>query len=141
MEKRSGSAMKQEKPTVVVVDDNATIAHIFDLATRELGLELHCFDSAAEAAPYLEEHSPDLLFLDIIMPDKDGLTFLQELRRHPHHGQTPVIMITSKDYEQDRTAARELGALDFVIKPLTSREIQAIIARYLGLRVNGNGPS
>ncbi len=133
--------MKQEKPTVVVVDDNATIAHIFELATRELGLELRCFSSAAEATPYLEEHSPDLLFLDIIMPDKDGLTFLQELRRHPQHGQTPVIMITSKDYEQDRTAARELGTLDFVIKPLTSREIQGLIEQYLGLRSSGNGSS
>jgi DNA-binding response OmpR family regulator len=55
---------------------------------------------------------------------------LKELRALPPHGETPVIMVTSKDYDQDRTVAKELGAIDFVIKPLTAREIRDLICKY-----------
>ena len=71
----------QNKPVVVVVDDSAAVRDFFEKVTESLEIELHMFVSAADALPYLQSHQPALLFLDIIMPDKDGLTFLQELRR------------------------------------------------------------
>ena len=61
------------------------------------------------------------------MPDKDGLTFLQELRRMPEHSDTPTVVISSKDYAQDRIASKELGALEFVAKPMSTKTIETLI--------------
>ena len=123
-----GDAKQQ---TVVVVDDNATVRALFERSTENLALDLLSFGSADDAMEFLKDNQPDLLFLDIIMPDKDGLTFLQELRRLPLHSDTSVIMITSKDYAQDRTVANELGALEFITKPMPMRAITDIILNYI----------
>ncbi len=123
--------MSDSKQTVVVVDDNATVRALFERSTGNLALDLFTFGSADEAMEYLKENKPSLLFLDIIMPEKDGLTFLQELRRLELHRDTSVIMITSKDYAQDRTVANELGALEFITKPMPMRAITDIILKYI----------
>ncbi|MCG8380031.1 MAG: response regulator [Proteobacteria bacterium] len=123
--------MSDSKQTVVVVDDNATVRALFERSTGNLALDLFTFGTADEAMAYLKENKPGLLFLDIIMPDKDGLTFLQELRRLELHRDTSVIMITSKDYAQDRTVASELGALEFITKPMPMRAITDIILKYI----------
>lgn len=123
--------MSDNEQTVVVVDDNATVRKLFERSTETLAIDLISFDSASSSMEYLSETKPDLLFLDIIMPDKDGLTFLQELRKLPLHRDTPVIMITSKDYAQDRTVANELGASEFITKPMPMRAITDIILKYI----------
>jgi CheY-like chemotaxis protein len=123
--------MSDSKQTVVVVDDNATVRKLFERSTENLALDLHTYDSAKSSMEFLDENKPDLLFLDIIMPDKDGLTFLQELRKLPLHRDTPVIMITSKDYAQDRTVANELAALEFLTKPMPMSAITDIILKYI----------
>jgi len=123
--------MCDAKQTVVVVDDNATVRALFERSTENLALNLRSYGSAQEAMEYLEENKPDLLFLDIIMPEKDGLTFLSELRKLPLHRDTAVIMITSKDYAQDRTVANELGALEFITKPMPMQTITDIILDYI----------
>ena len=93
-------------------------------------IDLEMFGSANDALQYLDTHKPDLLFLDIIMPEKDGLTFLQELRRLPLHEDTPTVVISSKDYAQDRVAAKELGVVEFVAKPMSTKVIEELIVRY-----------
>ena len=123
--------MSNAKQTVVVIDDNATVRTLFERSTVDLSLDLITYDSAKASMEYLNENVPNLLFLDIIMPDKDGLTFLQELRKLPLHRNTSVIMITSKDYAQDRTIANELGALEFITKPMPMRAITDIILKYI----------
>lgn len=123
--------MSDSIQTVVVIDDNATVRKLFERSTENLAIELITFDSADGSMEYLNAKKPELLFLDIIMPDKDGLTFLQELRKSPLHRDTPVIMITSKDYAQDRTVANELGALEFITKPMPMSAITDIILKYI----------
>lgn len=123
--------MSASKQTVVVVDNNATVRKLFEFSTENLALNLLTYNSAQAAMEYLDENKPDLLFLDIIMPDKDGLTFLQELRKLSLHRTTSVIMITSKDYAQDRTVANELGTLEFITKPMPMRAITDIILKYI----------
>ncbi len=123
--------MSDSKQIVVVVDDNATVRKLFERSTENLALDLITYDSAKASMEYLNENKPDLLFLDIIMPEKDGLTFLQELRKLPLHKDTSVIMITSKDYAQDRTVANELGALEFITKPMPMSAITDIILKYI----------
>ena len=125
----------QNKPVVVVVDDSAAVRDFFEKVTKSLEIELHMFVSAADALPYLQDHQPSLLFLDIIMPDKDGLTFLQELRHDSRHCDTPTIMISSKDYAQDRIAAKELGVVEFVAKPMSTKTINDLIQQFTAAKV------
>ncbi len=117
-------------PTVVVVDDSATANSLYQMSASDLAVELRTFQSADQAIEHLTQNQPDLMFLDIVMPEKDGITLLKELRAIPIHSDTPVIMVTSKDYAQDRVVAKELGALEFLIKPLRSREIRELICKY-----------
>jgi len=118
-------------PTIVVVDDSTTIRVFFERVTRDLDVRLYTFASVAESLPCLAALKPDLLFLDILMPDKDGLTFLQDLRNRPDHATTPVVMISSKDYAQDRALARSLGVLEYVTKPMSTQTLRDLILRLL----------
>jgi DNA-binding response OmpR family regulator len=122
--------MERPTPTVVVIDDSASVHTFFERCLAPFDVHYQAFTSTAESAAYLNAHRPDLLFLDIIIPDKDGLTFLQELRRIPVQTDTPVIMITSKDYAQDRMVAKNLGAVDFVVKPMRTQTIRELILKY-----------
>ena len=118
--------------TIVVVDDSATAISLYRMSAADLDVDLHAFQTADEAIGYLNGNQPDLLFLDIVMPEKDGLTMLKELRALPEHNDTQVIMVTSKDYHQDRAIARNLCVLDFLLKPLSTREIRELIRRHTG---------
>jgi CheY-like chemotaxis protein len=122
--------MGTEVPTVVVIDDSSAVRLFFKQVVSDLEVELKSFASAEDAMPYLEQNRPALLFLDIIMPVKDGLTFLQELRRLPLHASTSTVVISSKDYAQDKQTARDLGVLDFVAKPMSTKTIQELILKY-----------
>ena len=119
--------MSEYKRTVVVVDDNATSRKFFLRSVENLSIDLKTYGDTESAMEYLGNNKPSLLFLNIIMPDKNGLTFLGELRKIPLHSDTRVIMITSKNYTQDRTVAFELGALDFIVKPMSMRSITSIM--------------
>ena len=130
--------ISQNKPVIVVVDDSSAVRDFFEKVADSLAIELEVFVSAADAAPYLASHQPSLLFLDIIMPDKDGLTFLQELRHDERHENTPTVVISSKDYAQDRIAAKELGVLEFVAKPMSTRTISELIVKFTNIEPGVN---
>ena len=123
--------MNDYKRNVVLVDDNPTSRKFFLRAIENLSIDLKTYGNTDDAIEYLKNNKPDLLFLNIIMPDKNGLTFLEELRKLPLHSDTRVIMITSKDYSQDRTIAYQLGALDFIVKPMSMRSITSIMLDYI----------
>lgn len=114
------------------MDASAAALSHYQTSTRGLAVELRGFRSADTAIAYLHEHSPALVFLEIAMPEKDGLILLKELRSLPAHRHTPVVVVTSKDYAQDRAVARELGIHEFLLKPLRSREVRTIVTRYTG---------
>lgn len=131
--------MTEKLPTIVVVDDSATSISLYQFSMEPLAVNFVGFRSPSEALPYLSEHRPELLFLDIVMPGMDGLTFLQKLRALPKHKDTPVIMVTSKDYAQDRFIAKQLGALDFLIKPLRFKEIRELVYKYTEIKPREGG--
>jgi CheY-like chemotaxis protein len=126
--------MTDKMPTIVVVDDSATSISVYQFSVEPLAVNFIGFKSPAEALPYLEEHQPDLLFLDIIMPGMDGLSLLKIVRGFAHQKDTPVIMVTSKDYAQDRYVAKQLGAVDFLIKPLRFKEIRDVVCKYIDVK-------
>ena len=117
---------------VVLVDDSPTLATLFQRAALNMEVELQIFNKTSEAWGYLEDNKPDLIFLNILMPGKDGLSTLKELRSRPLHEDTTIVMISSKDYAQDKSIASELGAVDFIIKPMPIQVIKDALIKHLG---------
>ena len=72
---------------------------------------------------------------------RDGLSLLSDLRNHDRHRDTPVVIVTTKDYFQDRARAKELGALDYLVKPLRSQEIREIICKYTDAEPKDDAPA
>ena len=123
--------MTDKMPTIVAVDDNADAISLFHISLEALAVNFVGFKSSAEALSYLQEHRPDLLFLDILMPVMDGLSLLRYLRSLTYQKDTLVIIVTSKDYEQDRHIAKELGTVEYLIKPLRFQEIRELVFKYV----------
>lgn len=128
--------------TVVVVDHSAAAISHYRASLRLLPVKLVGFRDSDEALGYLRDHRPALVLVDLVMPEKDGISLLRELRDLPHHQNTPVVVVTSKDYAQDRAAARALGVAEFLPKPLRGRDIRSMVARHAGLATTpaGTGP-
>ncbi|MEN8215684.1 MAG: response regulator [Pseudomonadota bacterium] len=126
--------MTDKMPTIMVVDDSPTAIRLYQYAVEPLAVNLKCFTSPIEALGYLQEHQPELLLLDILMPSMDGLSLLKNLRQLSHLKEVPVIIITSKDFTQDRNIAKQQGAVDFIIKPLGFKEIRNIVAKYIEVK-------
>ena len=126
--------MTDKMPTIVVVDDSKTSRAVYEHSVKPLAVNLISFDSSTKALEYLQVNQPDLLFLDILMPVMDGLSLLRELRKLPHHKDTPVIMLTSKDYAQDRHITNKLKAKEFVIKPIRFQEIRDLICKHVDVK-------
>ena len=118
-------------PKVVVIDDSPSIRALFERGTAQLDVDLMMFESADTSWKYLTTNKPDLLFIDNKMHGKDGLIFLKELRELPLHKATAVVLISSKDYAQDRTIASQLGAVEFMTKPMPIKAITEIVLKYV----------
>ena len=123
--------MGSNVPVVVVIDDSPSVKSLFERGADSCQVELTMFDSADKSLSYLSQNKPALLFLNIKMPGKDGLTFLKELRDLPLHKDTSVVMISSKDYAQDRSVAEKLGALEFITKPMPIQVITDVIQKHI----------
>jgi len=122
--------MGKTRPTVIGVDNSPSMKKLLERSTENLDVDLTVLTSAEDAWSYLQSNTPDLIILSIILPIKDGLTLLKELRQLSEHQQTQVIIISSKDYAQDRIVAKELGALEFIPKPMPMQTITDVVVEY-----------
>lgn len=122
--------MAEKKPRIVVIDDSAASISLYRRSIETLNVDLEVFQTPTESLDYLESNPADLIFTAIIMRGIDGWGILKKLRNWEHHKNTPTVVVTSKNYAQDRILAQELGAREFLIKPLRSQEIREIICNY-----------
>jgi two-component system response regulator VicR len=104
------------------VDDEKPIADILQFNLKKEGYEVFCAYDGNEALKMVEERQPDLILLDIMLPQRDGMEVCREVRKKY---ETPIIMLTAKDSEIDKVLGLELGADDYVTKPFSTREIIA----------------
>lgn len=110
------------KQKILVVDDEKPIADILKFNLEKEGFEVICAYDGDEAVEMTNAEKPDLLLLDIMLPNKDGNEVCREVRKN--HSM-PIIMITAKDSEIDKVLGLELGADDYVTKPFSNREVIA----------------
>src|SRR5690625_2636579 len=107
---------------ILVVDDEQPIADILQFNLEKEGYEVVCAYDGDEAIELAEAENPDLILLDIMLPNKDGNEVCREIRKTQD---TPIIMLTAKDSEIDKVLGLELGADDYVTKPFSNRELIA----------------
>ncbi len=112
----------QDNTTVLIVEDEPKLAQILsDYLARE-NYHTHRLHSGAEVVPWVKSHQTDLILLDIMLPDKDGMTLCKEIRAFSN---VPIIMVTARVEEIDRLLGLELGADDYICKPFSPREVVA----------------
>lgn len=108
---------------VLVCDDSATDLINIKNIVEGAGCLTVTASSGAEALEMTRSEQPDVIFLDIIMPEMDGFEACRKLRNDPATKNIPVIFVTSKDQKADRVWAHMQGATDFISKPYTADQI------------------
>src|SRR5262245_11023170 len=118
-------------PTLLLIDDEASIQHAFRRVFRPPDFELLAASTAAEGLELLQERRPDTVLLDINLPDQSGLALYQQLRRHD--ARVPVIFITGHGTTDQAIEAMKLGAFDFLLKPLEVGPLRDIVGKALDI--------
>ena len=108
---------------VVVVDDEDALSDLLTMALRYEGWEVRAAATGQEALRAIREHKPDVVVLDIMLPDLDGIEVLQRLRAEGE--EVPVLFLTAKDAIADRVTGLTVGGDDYVTKPFSLEELIA----------------
>lgn len=121
---------------ILVVEDEDSISQPFAEALQRAGFEAVVTRTAAGALELAREADPDLVMLDLSLPDGDGRDVCRELRRH---SDVPIVMLTARGTEMDRIVGLELGADDYVVKPFSAREVISRIRAVLRRSASRDG--
>ena len=116
--------------TIFIIEDDPKIARVVKAYIEGAGFQVHQFGEGRPALEWARRKQPDLVILDLMLPDTSGEELFQDLKTL---GDIPVIMVTSKSSEEERVAGLALGADDYVVKPFSPRElvfrVQAVLKR------------
>jgi two-component system phosphate regulon response regulator PhoB len=119
------------KTKILVVDDEPDALEILGFKLREAGCTPIFAKDGTRAIAIARDERPDLIVLDLMLPEVDGLEVCKILRRDPATASIPVIMLTARAAEMDRVLGLELGADDYVTKPFSPRELVIRIRKQL----------
>ncbi len=127
---------KKTSDTVMVVDDQSTSRAILEQVVRSLDerVQVSCFARPVDALVWATRHIADLVLVDYLMPDMDGIEFVKRLRALPGYESVPILMVTVHDARDVRYAALDAGITDLLSKPVDVRECIARCRNLLTLR-------
>src|SRR5260370_31712381 len=127
---------KSMSAQVLIIDDSLTVRKIMEVCLHRAGYPTRSFPDGIELFRWLETaeaHIPGLVFVDVCLPRKmDGYDIIQRLKARPAFGHTTFVMISQRDGVIDRLKGRLAGARDYLVKPLKTAEIVAVVQEYLG---------
>ena len=116
---------------ILVVEDDPDIADLIRHYLERAGYSVECLSSGAAVMPRLRQELPDLVVLDLMLPELDGLMVCQAMRSDARTAAIPIIMVTARGDEADRISGLELGADDYVTKPFSPKELAARVTALL----------
>jgi DNA-binding response OmpR family regulator len=122
---------------VAVVDDEPDIVELVSLHLEKAGFRAKSFLDAEKFLKFLDKTKPDLIILDLMLPDADGFEICKYLKGKEELSSIPVIMLTAKDEESDKILGLELGADDYVTKPFSPKELVARVKAVLRRPIHG----
>jgi len=120
--------------TVVIVDDEPAMVDMLTTFLTMKGFQVHGAYTGMAGLDAIEREQPDVVLLDLMLPDHDGWEITRWMRREPLLQQTPVIMLTARVSDTDKIVGLELGADDYVTKPYNPREVVARVRARLRAR-------
>lgn len=117
--------------TVAIVDDEPDIVELVSLHLTKAGYKVKSFEDGEGLFKYLKSSQPDIVLLDLMLPDADGYEICKYLKKEEKFSNIPVIMLTARSDEMDKILGLELGADDYVTKPFSPRELVARVKAVL----------
>ncbi len=108
---------------VLLVEDEMNIVEAIRFLLTRDGWHVESHGDGATAVQRIQERAPDLLILDLMLPGKNGLEILNELRAEPRFSDLPVLMLTARGQDQDRDLAQQAGVNMFMTKPFSNEEV------------------
>ncbi|MFH2024625.1 MAG: response regulator transcription factor [bacterium] len=119
---------------IAIVDDEPDILELVSIHLEKANYKIAKFDNSQEFLKFIEKKTPDLLILDLMLPDIDGIEVCKQLKSDKKTSNFPIIMLTAKGDEFDKVLGLELGADDYITKPFSTRElvarVRAVLRRY-----------
>jgi twitching motility two-component system response regulator PilG len=115
---------------VLVIDDSNTIRRSAEIFLKQGGYEVVLAEDGFDALSKVNDHNPDVIFCDILMPRLDGYQTCAIIKRNPRFTNTPVIMLSSKDGLFDKARGRMVGSQDYLTKPFTKDQLLQAVAQY-----------
>jgi two-component system phosphate regulon response regulator PhoB/two-component system alkaline phosphatase synthesis response regulator PhoP len=119
------------KKTVAIIDDEPDIVELVSPHLKRAGFDAKGFLNAEDFFDFIGKNTPDLLLLDLMLPDADGFEICKYLRKKDEFASLPIIMLTAKGEETDKVLGLELGADDYVTKPFSPKELVARVKAVL----------
>ena len=108
---------------IYIVEDDKNIAEIEQFALKNAGYSVEIFKKAKDFEEKIKAEYPDLVILDVMLPDRDGLSILRDLRTGAGTAKIPIIMVTAKTTEMDKVKGLDQGADDYITKPFGIMEL------------------
>ena len=130
------AAPAQPAVRVLVIDDSNTIRRSAEIFLRQGGHEVVLAEDGFDALAKVNDHTPDLIFCDILMPRLDGYRTCAIIKRNPRFTAVPVIMLSSKDGVFDKARGRMVGSEDYLTKPFTKEQLLRAVAQYHPARLS-----
>ncbi len=132
----SPRAMQGQRDRALIIEDDEDIAMLIKFNLEGAGLHAEILPTGRNAVKRIKETMPDIVLLDLMLPEVDGIEICRRLRQDQETSPVPVLMITAKGTEPDRIRGFESGADDYIVKPFSPREmvlrVKAILARGRG---------
>ncbi len=108
---------------VLIIDDSPTELHLFQNMLEKSGFETLVADSGEEGIRQAQTSLPDCILMDVIMPGMNGFQATRKLTKDPKTSTIPVIMITTKDQETDKILGMRQGAVEYLVKPISEKQL------------------
>ena len=124
------SAAGQISIKVLVIDDSNTIRRSAEIFLKKGGHQVLLAEDGFDALSKVNDHQPDLIFCDILMPRLDGYQTCAIIKRNARFASVPVIMLSSKDGLFDKARGRMVGAEDYLTKPFTMDQLLSAVRQY-----------
>ncbi|MGD0871852.1 MAG: response regulator transcription factor [Bryobacteraceae bacterium] len=116
---------------IAIVEDEAELASLIDYNLKRHGYETQVLNGSQGTLKALEQQRPDLVVLDVMLPDMDGFELCRQIRQSAVLGRTPVLFLTARSDEVDRVLGLEIGGDDYMTKPFSPRELMARVKAHL----------
>ncbi|MDY0296331.1 MAG: response regulator transcription factor [Acidobacteriota bacterium] len=133
--------MENQQPVIAAIEDEPDILELIRVHLEKAGFRVKTFAAALPFFEYLKEERPDLILLDLMLPDISGIEICRKVKSNRRWEEIPILMLTAKSEEDDIVQGLDMGADDYMVKPFSTRELTARVRAVLRRNAGESGES